>query len=54
MNRRLSFRAPVFAPPARRDRAPLLMGLAVAVSWFAAIGFVWVSYASLRLLGIVE
>ena len=41
--RRLSFRAPVFAPPDRRDRAPLLLVVAVVLSWAALVGGVLVA-----------
>jgi hypothetical protein len=33
----------VFAPPARRDRAPLLMAALVSLSWGALVGAVLVA-----------
>lgn len=47
MNRRLSFRAPVMGAQARSDRAPLLLVVAVVLSWAALVGVFFV-VAALR------
>jgi len=40
--RRMSFRAPVFAPATRRDRAPLLAACLVIGAWAALVGVFFV------------
>ena len=50
MNRRLSFRAPVMAPPDRRDRAPLLAACLVIGAWAALVG-VFFGVAAFREMG---